>query len=469
MDGDALSKAFQAKFEDIYPLTPFQQGMLFHVLDTPDAGVYLNQQRYTLRGELDLPVFKKALRGVMDRHQILRTAFVFSAPAGPLQVVYRSLDIPWVTHDWSELPRADVSERVEALLSSDFQQGFDLQRAPLTRMTLVRTDADLYEFIWSFHLLLMDGWSMQVILKELLYLYHAFCTGQAVELAPPIPYRNFIRWLQQQPEDQAEVFWRKALAGFTSPTPLNFDRTPPAGLPERPTFKETIVLLDEAHSNCVRSFAAEHRLTLNTVIQGAWAILLSRRAGTNDVLFGSVVSGRSAVIPRIDSAVGVFVNALPARVRVPLDGEVVPWLRDIQRQQAEARRFEFCSLVRIQSWSEVSGREPLFQSVVIFQNLPILVSMPEAGSIQVIGVHLVERSNVPLALVVEPGPRLHFRIVYMGSRFEDATIDRILEIFQRILIELSSNSDAALSSISYQADTERQLLIDSFNQSLASL
>ena len=464
-----MSNTRTENLEDVYPLTPFQQGMLFHVLDTPDAGVYLNQQKYTLRGDLDLPAFKRALQGVMDRHQILRTGFVLSGPDGPLQVVFRRLNLPWLMHDWSGLSRAEAAERVNAWLQSDYESGFDLKRAPLMRITLIRTEADLYEFIWSFHLLLMDGWSMQVMLRELLALYHGFCTGQAVELPPPIPYRNFIKWLQRQPEEQAEAYWRKALTGFTSSTPLGFNRTPLADVPERPDFKEKIILLDEASSNNVRSFAVQHRITLNTIMQGSWALLLSRRSGTNDVLFGSVVSGRSAVIPRIDSAVGVFVNALPARVQVPVNGEVVPWLKDLQRQQAEARRFEFCSLVRIQAWSEVPRNQPLFQSVLIFQNLPTLVEMPESSNVKVVGVHLIERNNVPLALVVEPGTRFHVRIVYMGSRFDDGAIDRMLENFQRILIDLTTNFDAALSSISYQVHAERQLLIDSFNQSLASL
>jgi Condensation domain len=333
----------------------------------------------------------------------------------------------------------------------------------------VRTEADLYEFIWSFHLLLMDGWSMQVMLRELLALYHGLVSGQAVELPPPIPYRDFIKWLQQQPEENAEAYWRKALSGFTRPTPLGFDRTPAPDVPARPDFKEKIILLDEASSSNLRSFAVQHRLTLNTVIQGAWALLLSRRSGTDDVLFASAVSGRSAVIPRIDSAVGVFVNALPARVRVPFHGQVVTWLKELQKQQAEARLFEFCSLVRIQGWSEVPRSQPLFESVVIFQNFPTMVTMQESSTVKVIGVSLVERNNVPLALVVEPGAQFHFRIVYMGSRFDDATIDRMLENYQRILIELTTSPDAALSSISYQVDAERQLLIDSFNQSLASL
>ena len=459
--------ALAAKFEDVYPLTPFQQGMLFHVLDTPEAGVYLNQQRYTLRGELDLPAFKQALQGVMDRHQILRTAFLLSAPGGPLQVVFRKLNLPWTMHDWSELPADESGERLVAFLETDFLSGFDLQRAPLMRTTLIRTTTDTYEFIWSFHLLLMDGWSMQVMLRELLALYHGIVSNQPVELAPPIPYRSFIKWLQRQPEDNAEAYWRKALAGFTRPTPLNFDRTPAADAPERPNFKEKIVYLDEENSEKFRAFASQHRLTLNTVIQAAWAMFLSRRSGTNDVLFASVVSGRSAVIPRIDSAVGVFVNALPARIGVPAGGQVVPWLKEVQRQQTEARRYEFCSLVRIQAWSELPRSQPLFESVVIFQNLPLMVQMPESSAVEVVAVSLIERNNVPLALVVEPGTRFHFRIVYMGSRFEDATVDRMLENFQRILVELITNAD--VSSISYQLENERQTLIDSFNQSLANL
>ncbi|HEY0728474.1 MAG TPA: condensation domain-containing protein, partial [Pyrinomonadaceae bacterium] len=164
-----------------------------------------------------------------------------------------------------------------------------------------------------------------------------------------------------------------------------------------------------------------------------------------------------------------FVNALPARVRLPLDGQVVPWLRDVQKQQAEARRFEFCSLVRIQGWSEVPRTQPLFESVVIFQNFPVMASIPESAGVQVVGVSLVERSNLPLAFVVEPGAQFLFRVIYMANRFDDSTVDRILENFQRILVELATKPDALLSTIFSEVDNERQSLIDSFNQSLATL
>jgi amino acid adenylation domain-containing protein len=462
------TKTDETNVEDVYPLTPFQQGMLFHVLDASDAGMYLNQQRYTLKGELDLSAFKSAFQSVMDRHQILRTAFNLSAPDGPLQVVYRRLNLPWTVHDWREFSSAEESERLNVLLRTDYECGFDLTHPPLMRITLIRTEPDVYEFIWSFHLLLMDGWSVQVIFNELLSFYRAFRTGQPVTLEPPIRYHDYIDWLQRQPQDQAEAYWRQALANFTSPTSLGFDRTAVVDAPSTQTYKEKSLVLDDPTTTALRAFAGRHRLTLNTLIQGAWALLLGRRSGSDDVVFGSVVAGRAADFPGIDSAVGVFVNALPARVHVPTDGAVVPWLEDLQRQQVDARRFEFCSLVSIQGWSEVPRRQPLFESALIFQNIQSDIALPESEGVKVLGISSTERSNLPLALVVDPGSRLVFRIVYQSSRFEDATIARILENLQRTIIKITTDPSVTLGSLSYQADAERKLLIDSFTQSLAT-
>lgn len=471
MSSATLSQTLTAKYEDFYALTPFQQGILFHVLDTPKAGVYLNQQRYTLGGDLDLEAFKKALQGVMDRHQILRTSFVSSTPRGPLQVVHRKLKLPWTMHDWSDLPPSEAAERVEAFVKSDFKMGFDLLRAPLMRMTMIRVEPKLYEFIWSFHLLLLDAWSMQVMLRELLALYYGFVKGQPANLPPPVLYRDFVNWLQQQPEDQAESYWRKTLAGFTTPTPLGFDRLPMANESEDPDFRETIVMLDEASSEQVRAFSVQQRLTVNTVIQGAWSLLLSHRSGMTDIVFGTAVSGRSAAIPRVESAVGLYVNVLPTRVRVPAEDRVSSWLKEVQQQQAEARAFECCPLVKIQSWSDVPHNKTLFDSGIVFQNFPLMVSAPEGdeNAVKVVAIRFVERNNIPMLLVAEPGERFLFRLIYTGNRFDDGTIDQILENFQRILIELINNPDAPVASISHHGDDERQSLIESFNQSLASL
>ena len=464
-----MASPVSAKFEDIYPLTPFQQGVLFHVLDTPAAGMYLNQQRYTLHGELDLAVFKRALQAVVDRHPILRTAFLLSGLEGPHQVVYRTVKLPWVMHDWSELPAAGASERFQKFLRDDFLSGFDLRRVPLNRMTLIRMQKDVYEFVWSFHLLLMDGWSMQVMLKDLLTMYEAFRTGHPVKLEPPLPYREFIKWQQRQPQEEAEAHWRKTLKGFVHPTPLVFDRMPSDEVTERPEFKEKFLVLNEEITNKLHSFALRQRITLSTLIEGAWAILLSRRSGRSDVLFGNAVSGRPAIIPKIDSAVGLFVNTLPVRVLVPADAHVASWLRSLQQRQAEGRRFEFCSLVSIQRWSDVPRDQPLFESVIVFQNYPRGVAVPKSAGVELVNVEVIERSHLPLALVPHPGCPMELKFVYMGSRFDEVTIERLMENLERILVELTIDPDAPLASISYQANTERQFLIESFNQSLASV
>jgi hypothetical protein len=464
-----MATAISAKFEDIYPLTPFQQGVLFHVLDTPAAGMYLNQQRYTLHGELDLAVFKQALQAVVDRHPILRTAFLLSGLDGPHQVVYRTVKLPWVLHDWSDLPRAEASERFEEFLRADFRSGFDLRRVPLNRMTLIRLETNVYEFIWSFHLLLMDGWSMQVMLSDLLTVYESLRTRQPVRLEPPLSYREFIKWQQRQPQEDAEAYWRKRLKGFTRPTPLVFDKTPPTDFDERPDFRERFLILQDSDTRRLTAFGLRHRITLSTLIQGAWALLLSRRSGSSDVLFGNAVSGRSGAIPRIDTAVGLYVNVLPIRVLVPPEAQVVTWLSELQQREAQERSFEFCSLVSMHRWSDVPRELPLFESVIIFQNYPRGVAVPESANVKLVHVEVVERSHLPLALVPHPGSPMELKIIYMGSRFEDATIERLMDNLQRILLGLIADPNAPLSSISYQADNERRFLIESFNQSLASV
>ncbi|MET0647237.1 MAG: amino acid adenylation domain-containing protein [Pyrinomonadaceae bacterium] len=453
--------------EDIYPLTPLQQGMLFHVLDAAGAGLYLNQQRYLLRGRLDAAAFRDAFQRVMNRHHILRTAFFISAQGEPLQVVYGGLSLPWAEHDLRGLAAAEREGALAELLAEDAAKGFELREPPLMRLTLVRLEDDLYKFVWSFHLMLLDGWSVPVILEELLALYEEERGGRPAGLEPPPRYRDYVEWLQGQCVEQAEAHWRRALAGFAAPTPLGTDRAVPGEAGGAEGYAETISEMNEAATERLRAVAAGHKLTLNTFIQGAWALLLSRRSGTGDVLFGGVVSGRPADFPRIDSAVGMFLNTLPVRVRITPESPVLPWLASLQERQAEARRFEFCSLVDVQGWGEVPRGLPLFESVLIFQNIPVDVTMPESEGLRLVGMTSTERTNYPLTLVVTPGARLNFKLVYDHDRFDDTTAERVMELLRHTLDEMAADPEATISSVlSARAEAERRRLIDSFNQSL---
>ncbi|RMF35672.1 MAG: non-ribosomal peptide synthetase, partial [Chloroflexi bacterium] len=280
--------------EDIYPLSPMQQGMLFHSLYAPETGVYFEQSSWTLRGPLDVPAFERAWQQVMDRHPVLRTAFLWEGLEEPLQVVYRRVDLPLEKLDWRGLPEAEQAERLAAFLQADRERGFNLAEPPLIRLTLIRTAEEAYQFVWSHHHSLMDGWSQPILVREVFTLYEALRRGQIISLPPARPYRDYIAWLQAQDRAKAEAFWREMLAGFTAPTPLTVDVPPARSRPAegQDDYAMQRILLPAETRAALDALARKHQLTLNTLVQGAWALLLSRYSGEDDVVFGATVSGR---------------------------------------------------------------------------------------------------------------------------------------------------------------------------------
>jgi NRPS condensation-like uncharacterized protein len=280
--------------EDIYPLSPLQQGLLFHTLQAPESGVYFEQLSAVLGGDLEVASFKRAWQKVLERHALLRTAFYWEELSEPLQVVHRQVELPWVEEDWRGLSPNEQQGRFEAFLEADRGRGFELGQAPLMRGALLRVAEDAHQFVWSFHHLLLDGWSLPLVLKEVLAYYEAYCGGRELQLGSPRPYRDYIVWLQRQDLAQAEGFWREALQGMTAPTPLPIGRSE-GGLGERaPRYAERGLRVSAAVTGRLQALARAHRLTLNTLVQGAWALLLSRYSGEEEVLFGATVSGRPA-------------------------------------------------------------------------------------------------------------------------------------------------------------------------------
>jgi hypothetical protein len=453
--------------EDIYPLSPLQQGMLFHLMLAPGAGMYLNQMRCTLSGELDVEAFKAAFQQVIDRQQVLRTAFAWGTHDRPFQVVHRRMTLPWDEHDWRGVPATEQQERIEGMLREGQARGFDISRVPLMNVVLIRLRDDVYQLFWSYHLMILDGWSTSLILKEVIAAYGALRRKQPAGLEPPVPYRKYIDWIQRQDQGEAEAFWRRTLRGFNTPTPLVEDRRPSGERPLADPFRERALQFAEADTDTLRSFSKTRRLTLNTLTQATWALLLARRSGTDDVVFGGVVSGRPVDLPGIESAVGLFINTLPVRVVIEHDAPVLPWLRAIQTQQAQARRFEYSSLVDVQGWSDVPRGRNLFESILIFQNFPSDVSLAGPGTnLRVVEMGLVERNSYPLTLVVEPGARLLIKLVYDSRRFDEATVDRLMESFRRLLLNMLERAEDTLASLSPETEVESASLLDAFNQSL---
>lgn len=361
--------------EDVYRLTPMQAGMLFHGLSEP--GSYLEQICFTLADVRDTRALERRWQRVVDSVPILRTAVLWEGLNEPVQVVHRTAALPVASYDWSGIPGPDLDGEMRELLGRDRAAGLDLASPPLMRVTLIRLPGAAVRVVRTFHHLVLDGWSIFQVLSEVL---SGSASGSAsggasgrAQTAPPVqrrPFRDYVSWLSGQDERDAERYWRTVLAGFRSPTRLPFDRPP--GQAHRARSMATVdAALPATRSAELHAFARRHRLTVNAVVQGAWAVLLSRHSGQQDICFGAVVSGRPPELPGVDSIIGMFVNTVPVRVRADDTGDVAGWLGRLQAQQIESRRFEHISLAKLQRWSELPPGTSLFDSIVAFENYPL--------------------------------------------------------------------------------------------------
>ena len=320
---------------------------------SPEAGAYVTQTICVLPGSFDSTAFRQACQKVIERHSILRTSFAWEGLADPLQIVHMPVELPWDEHDWRELPASEQQARLQAFLSEDQQRGFELTKAPLMRFALFHTSDDSCTLVWTSHHILLDGWSRPLVLKEVFDFYGAYCRGENLELKQPRPFRDYIAWLQTQDLAKAETFWRETLHGFHAPTRFITEEMSSGVNGKEAAYVETRIAILPVSASALQTLARQHQLTLNTIIQGMWALLISHYSGENDVVFGSTVSGRPAELPGVETMVGLFINTLPVRVKLQDDESLVTWLQRLQREQAEMRQFDSSPLVQLQGWSDV--------------------------------------------------------------------------------------------------------------------
>ncbi|RYZ45987.1 MAG: non-ribosomal peptide synthetase, partial [Myxococcaceae bacterium] len=464
---DTLLQQAGSDVEDLYPLSPTQQGMLFHTLLAPDSAAYFEQLSWTITSALDEPAFLRAWEACLQRHTILRSSFHWEGLPTPLQVVHSRVELPFEQLDWSTLSEADQQHRIGQLLVQDKQRGFELRRAPLMRLTAVRLGENSVRFLWSHHHLLVDGWSLGILMQEVFSLYDALRSGLPLQPAPRAPFRDYITWLSRRDASADASFWRTYLDGFASPTPLPAD-THASVLPGQQSehFILEVDLSVEATAT-LQAFARQHQLTLHTLALAAWGLVLSHYSGEQDVVFGNTVAGRPPELPGSDTLVGIFINSLPARVQLPSHASPVrPWLQSLQAQQLELRQYEHSSLVDVQSFSQVPRGVSLFDSLLVFENYPVDASMSgSTSSLQVKDVHGFEHTNYPLTLSVLPGASLRLRAVYDSPRFEPAAVQRLLKHWRNALCSLASAS--RLGDVSLLSEAERQQVLVEWNDTAA--
>ena len=405
------------ELEQIFPLTPVQQGILLHAVADPELGVYVNQAVAALGGRLDPDRLRACWQESVRRHPSLRTAFFWNGVAEPVQAVLPEARAPWTELDWTEVPAQQLEARLAQFLEHDRATQFDLTRAPLMRLTLIRTQARRWWLVWTHHHLLLDGWSLGLLLDEVFSAYR----GQPAEPAGR-PFSDYAAWLHAQDPQAAEHYWRARLDGFAAATALPGRPATPDGA----AFQHVSTTLPGPTLEALRTMCRERRLTLSTVIEGAWALLLGRHAGSRDVVFGAVTSGRPAELDGVERMVGLLTTTIPVRVRIDEDAPAESWLAGLQREAAEARAHEHSALTRIQRWSQVPPGTSLFETAVVVENYPNDGSwLRSAAEPAISDLRFLERPHYPALLVAAAGEQLSLTLHIDRRRIDDETAARL--------------------------------------------
>lgn len=457
----------QRNIESVYPLSPMQEGMLFHSLFDNDDGVYFEQLSVEVLGGVNRDTLKSAWCGVVNRHPALRSAFVWQDIDRPLQIVYQAIDMEIVELDWRHMGDAQVQERMETWLEKDRQRGFDFERPGLMRLAWVDLPGNRSRLIWSFHHIVLDGWSLPLVMGEVFQTYGLLMKGEDARLPQAGSYEDFISYLETVDKGDALQFWKLYLAEFEAATPLPNKRNLNTG--GEKTFLENELLLDTAFTGRLQQFARDQHVTLNTLLQAAWGVLLARYSGDRDVVFGTTVSGRPADLANVENIVGLFINTLPLRIHLDSTSTILPLIKSMQDQQVDLRRFEFTPLVDIHRVSDVPGDQSLFDSILVFENYPVGEAVHSADELIDFGhITTIEHTNFPMTVIVEPSDRLRVKLSYDASLFDSATIQRVLDHLKTLLHGILSQPDVPLLRLPMLSEVERAQVLHEWNPPAAN-
>ncbi|MDR6605730.1 non-ribosomal peptide synthetase [Pseudomonas synxantha] len=461
-----------AVIEDVYPLTPMQEGMLLHTLLEPGTGLYYMQDRYRINSELDPQRFAQAWQAVIARHEALRASFCWNVGEAMLQVIHKPGSTPIEYLDWSAIAEAEQEPKLQTLLKTEREAGFDLLNQAPFHLRLIRVGTARYWFMMSNHHILIDAWCRSLLMNDFFEIYSALGEGREAQLGLVSRYRDYIGWLQHQSLAEARQWWKTNLQGFERTTPIPSDRPllrEHAGDSGGMIVGDRYTRLDARDGAQLRELAQAHQLTINTFAQAAWALVLRRLSGDRDVLFGVTVAGRPVDMPQMQRTVGLFINSVALRVKVPEDGQrcsVRQWLSGLLDNNMQLREYEYLPLVDIQEQSELPKGQPLFDSLFVFENAPVEVSvLDRAQSLNATSDSGRTHTNFPLTAVCYPGDDLGLHLSYDQRYFDEATVERMLGEFKRLLLALVEGFHGDMADLPLLGAEEQDFLIHDCNQS----
>ena len=434
----AQADARRRNVESIVPLLPLQKALLLHSDSGDDLGFLQVQCR--LCGPLDVPRFGQAWRRVMGWHPALRMSTHAAKGRDPMAVVWREVELPFSLDDRHE--ERDEGARLKAFLERDRLEGLDLDAAPVMRVRVIRTEEQCYDLVWTCHHLFIDGWSAAIVLEDVMTAYRAL--GEQSEILPPISpgaFNDYLAWTAQSDEGKTETYWRTRLAGFNGAPALRL------GQPNGNDSGETSIVLDEQLTAAVQTAASERRLTVNALVQGSWALTLSRLFGTDDVVFGTTVAGRSTGVEGIERLVGYFANVVPVRVRVEQERRASEWLQQLRSDQFEMQPFEHASLADIHGWSHTPGHQPLFETFVVVENFPSRMgNRTDPNGISVTDFRSGLTTAYPLTIAVVLGDQWTITCRYDATLCGRSAVQRLLAEMISILTSLVSKPNITVAA-----------------------
>jgi len=442
------------KIQDIYQLSPMQAGMFYHSLRDTNPLAYFEQFEFTLRGEVEILYLQAGFDQLVTRYDILRTLFVYEGLPEPLQVVLQDRETQIHYEDIGKFSEHEKAGYLENFKAEDQKRKFNLSSDFLMRISLLKMGENSYKLIWSFHHILMDGWCLGIITRELIEIYLGLKQGKSVQLSPVVPYRHYIQWLAQQDKEEALRYWQDYLDGYEGR----------AALPGKPQWQENdkyvleeiITTIDEETTEMLKRTARESRVTANTIFQILWGLLLQQYNNTNDVVFGAVVAGRPAELEGVENIVGIFINTVPVRIKSEKGQNFLDLLFQVHRQQASSTPYEYIPLADILANSPLKG--DLIDNIIAFENYPIQEELLNIGKgkfdpgFAVENLEAHEQSNYNLHIVVTPGDCFQLKICFNAAVYSIDFVEKVGRHFREVIRQVTENNHIQLEAIQTSHD-----------------
>ncbi|KEP25299.1 non-ribosomal peptide synthetase [Bacillus zhangzhouensis] len=453
-----MSQFKRDQVQDMYYLSPMQEGMLFHTLHHQEKGFYVEQMDMNVKGTLRHDLLEKSMNIIVERYDIFRTVFLHEKVKRPVQVVLKKRPFTLDVVDMQDLSEDEQLVRIEAFKQKDQLRGFDLSKDSLMRASVFKTGPASYRWIWSYHHILLDGWCFGLVVQELFAIYHALLHDLPYKLEPVKPYKEYIQWLEKQDKQASLQYWQQSLAGFDGQSTFKEQRKQT----NEHELGEIEWSMSQKETTALSELALQQNATLSSALQSVWSILLSRYQRSNDVLFGTVVSGRPADLAGVDRMVGLFINVIPRRIQLTDQMTFRSLLSDTQQQSLAAEPHQYIPIYDIQA---KAGQQQLIDHIVVFENVPAAKKDEQEALLgfTVEEMNVYEKSNYDLNLLASPGEQLQLKLAFNQRAFDPAFVHRLKEQLIVLIKEAIKHPDQSVHTLTIVTKQEKQLILEEWN------